>query len=100
MLVRGIIKLKFQNYAYIITQVYFGNVGCWHPEPHERPTFHDVLDSLAVIAGSPFVQTPHESFHTMQDNWRLEIESMFDELRSKEQVIELSGYATQIELVH
>jgi hypothetical protein len=30
--------------------------------------------------------TPQESFQTMQEDWRLEIEAMFDELRSKEKV--------------
>lgn len=35
---------------------------------------------------SGFTQTPYESFHTMQDDWRLEIEEVLDELRNKESV--------------
>ncbi|XP_059159379.1 mitogen-activated protein kinase kinase kinase 11-like [Physella acuta] len=57
---------------------------CWHQEPHERPTFRDILQRLEEIATSSFVTTPHESFSNMQDDWRLEIEQMFDELRSRE----------------
>ncbi|KAK0043287.1 mitogen-activated protein kinase kinase kinase 11 [Biomphalaria pfeifferi] len=57
---------------------------CWHQEPHERPTFYEILQRLQVIATSPFVTTPHDSFHTMQEDWRHEIEQMFDELRSRE----------------
>ena len=62
---------------------------CWHPLPHERPTFHEILEMLDDIAASSFVRTPHESFHTLQEDWRHEIESMFEELRSKEQVTEI-----------
>lgn len=29
---------------------------------------------------------PQESFHSMQDDWRVEIQEMFDELRTKEKV--------------
>ncbi|GFO35468.1 mitogen-activated protein kinase kinase kinase [Plakobranchus ocellatus] len=57
---------------------------CWYQEPHERPTFLDILHRLQEIASSSFVTTPHDSFHTMQEDWRLEIEHMFDELRSRE----------------
>lgn len=57
---------------------------CWYQEPHERPTFLEILHRLEEIATSSFVTTPHDSFHTMQEDWRLEIEQMFDELRSRE----------------
>lgn len=57
---------------------------CWHQEPHGRPTFAQILERLEEIASSSFMTTPQDSFHTMQEDWRLEIEQMFDELRSKE----------------
>ncbi|XP_076464334.1 mitogen-activated protein kinase kinase kinase 11-like [Babylonia areolata] len=57
---------------------------CWDQESHERPTFQNILKRLDEIATSPFVTTPQDSFHTMQEDWRLEIEQMFDELRSRE----------------
>lgn len=59
---------------------------CWHQEPHERPTFQAILQRLEEIAKSSFMNTPQESFHTMQEDWRQEIEQMFDELRSREKV--------------
>jgi len=61
-------------------------VECWSPEPHARPAFSAVLASLQLIAQSAFVNTPNLSFHVLQDDWRNEIEFMFEELRSKEQV--------------
>jgi len=65
------------------------NIECWNPEPHARPTFGTVLESLQLIAQSSFVNTPSLSFHMLQDDWRNEIEFMFEELRSKEQVSDL-----------
>lgn len=64
--------------------------GCWNPEPHERPTFAEILETLDEIKMSSFVNTPQDSFHTMQEDWRLEIEQMFDELRLKEKVSTLN----------
>ena len=48
--------------------------------------FHEILDTLDEIACSSFVNTPEGSFHTMQEDWKVEIQVMFDELRSKEKV--------------
>ncbi|KAJ8044424.1 Mitogen-activated protein kinase kinase kinase 10 [Holothuria leucospilota] len=58
--------------------------ACWNCDPHQRPTFSDILDTLKVIIASSFIETPSESFHTMQENWRQEIEEVYDELRLKE----------------
>lgn len=52
-----------------------------------RPGFEEILVSLDNIMHSAFTQTPHESFHTMQDNWRIEIEEVLNGLRMKEKVI-------------
>lgn len=57
---------------------------CWDSDPHMRPGFEDILSALDAIVHSSFTQTPHESFHTMQDDWRLEIEEVLDGLRMKE----------------
>ncbi|KAK3093744.1 hypothetical protein FSP39_019606 [Pinctada imbricata] len=57
---------------------------CWNQESSSRPSFQEILMRLEEIARSPFMTTPQESFHTMQEDWRQEIEAMFDELRSKE----------------
>lgn len=59
---------------------------CWEPEAHDRPSFERILMLLDEVARSPFAQTPHESFHTMQEDWKMEIEAMFDDIRVKEKV--------------
>jgi len=61
-------------------------VGCWNSEPHERPSFQDVIKLLDDIKRSPFVLTTHESFRDLQEDWHQEIEEMFQELRTKEKV--------------
>ncbi|XP_044726843.1 mitogen-activated protein kinase kinase kinase 11-like [Chrysoperla carnea] len=58
--------------------------ACWESDPHQRPTFEEILKALDGIAHSAFTQTPHESFHTMQDGWRQEIEEVLLDLRMKE----------------
>ncbi|XP_044749944.1 mitogen-activated protein kinase kinase kinase 10-like [Coccinella septempunctata] len=57
---------------------------CWESDPHRRPSFEQILESLDSIVHSSFTQTPHESFHIMQDDWRQEIEEVLLELRRKE----------------
>lgn len=57
---------------------------CWEPEAHDRPSFEKILMLLDEVARSAFAQTPHESFHTMQEDWKMEIEAMFDDIRVKE----------------
>uniref|UniRef100_A0A6M2DSG4 mitogen-activated protein kinase kinase kinase n=1 Tax=Xenopsylla cheopis TaxID=163159 RepID=A0A6M2DSG4_XENCH len=58
--------------------------ACWESDPHRRPDFPKVLEALDDIARSAFANTPHESFHSMQDDWRREIEEVLLELRRKE----------------
>ncbi|VVC93398.1 unnamed protein product [Leptidea sinapis] len=48
--------------------------ACWHSNPRERPLFPEILEQLERIRQSEFTRAPHESFHTMQDGWRVEIE--------------------------
>ncbi|KAJ8944353.1 hypothetical protein NQ318_011485 [Aromia moschata] len=57
---------------------------CWESDPHRRPSFEQILEDLDKIVHSSFTQTPHESFHIMQDDWRQEIEEVLLELRRKE----------------
>ncbi|XP_061376912.1 mitogen-activated protein kinase kinase kinase 11 isoform X2 [Danaus plexippus] len=58
--------------------------ACWRSNPRERPLFPEILDQLEHIRQSEFTRAPHESFHTMQDGWRLEIEEVLRDLRRKE----------------
>ncbi|XP_071550453.1 uncharacterized protein [Panulirus ornatus] len=58
--------------------------GCWEIDPHARPTFGVILNKLDEINRSNFTQTPHDSFHTMQGHWKVEIEEKVNEIRMKE----------------
>ncbi|XP_042244742.1 mitogen-activated protein kinase kinase kinase 9 [Thunnus maccoyii] len=57
---------------------------CWSPDSHFRPHFTTILDQLTAIEESGFFEMPAESFHSLQDDWKLEIQDMFDQLRTKE----------------
>ncbi|KAJ7304502.1 hypothetical protein JRQ81_012081 [Phrynocephalus forsythii] len=57
---------------------------CWSPDPHARPDFSSILQQLVVIEQSAMFQMPLESFHSLQQDWKLEIASMFQDLRTKE----------------
>ncbi|XP_041828739.1 mitogen-activated protein kinase kinase kinase 9 isoform X2 [Melanotaenia boesemani] len=58
--------------------------NCWNPDPHFRPQFTTVLDQLTAIEESGFFEMLADSFHSLQDDWKLEIQEMFDQLRTKE----------------
>ncbi|KAM6969181.1 mitogen-activated protein kinase kinase kinase 9 [Tautogolabrus adspersus] len=57
---------------------------CWSSDPHSRPHFTAILDQLTSIEESGFFEMPAESFHSLQDDWKQEIQEMFDQLRTKE----------------
>lgn len=59
---------------------------CWEQDPHIRPSFALILQQLTEIEGALATEMPQESFHSMQEDWKLEIQQMFDELRTKEKV--------------
>ncbi|KAJ8411920.1 hypothetical protein AAFF_G00155580 [Aldrovandia affinis] len=73
---------------------------CWNSDPHTRPVFTSILDQLTAIEESGFFEMPAESFHSLQDDWKLEVQEMFDQLRAKEKELrsweeELSRAAVQ-----
>ncbi|XP_074846260.1 mitogen-activated protein kinase kinase kinase 21 isoform X1 [Carettochelys insculpta] len=57
---------------------------CWDQDPHIRPSFALILEQLTAIEGAVMTEMPQESFHSMQDDWKLEIHQIFNELRTKE----------------
>uniref|UniRef100_H3DPV2 Mitogen-activated protein kinase kinase kinase n=1 Tax=Tetraodon nigroviridis TaxID=99883 RepID=H3DPV2_TETNG len=57
---------------------------CWSSDPHSRPQFPMILDQLTAIEESGFFDMPVESFRCLQDDWKVEIQEMFDQLRTKE----------------
>lgn len=61
---------------------------CWDQDPHVRPSFSCILEQLSAIEEAVMATMPQDSFHSMQDDWRVEIQEMFDELRTKEKVEE------------
>ncbi|MEJ1284295.1 hypothetical protein NN561_015279 [Cricetulus griseus] len=73
---------------------------CWEQDPHIRPSFALILQQLTAIEGAVATEMPQESFHSMQEDWKLEIQQMFNELRTKEKELrsreeELSRAALQ-----
>ncbi|CAL8377505.1 unnamed protein product [Gadus morhua 'NCC'] len=57
---------------------------CWDQDPHRRPSFGSILAQLLALERQVQEDMPQDSFHSLQDNWKLEIQDMFDELRAKE----------------
>ncbi|OPJ72737.1 mitogen-activated protein kinase kinase kinase MLK4-like [Patagioenas fasciata monilis] len=57
---------------------------CWEQDPHIRPSFALILEQLTAIEGAVMTEMPQDSFHSMQDDWKLEIQQIFNELRTKE----------------
>nr|XP_060639652.1 mitogen-activated protein kinase kinase kinase 10 [Anolis sagrei ordinatus] len=57
---------------------------CWSSDPHSRPDFSSILQQLVAIEQSAMFQMPLESFHSLQQDWKVEIAGMFLDLRTKE----------------
>uniref|UniRef100_A0A3P9JFA0 Mitogen-activated protein kinase kinase kinase n=1 Tax=Oryzias latipes TaxID=8090 RepID=A0A3P9JFA0_ORYLA len=57
---------------------------CWDQDPHRRPNFSSILTQLTALEEQVKEEMPQDSFHSLQEDWKLEIQDMFDELRSKE----------------
>ena len=58
--------------------------ACWHTDPHKRLSFEQIMECLTEISNSPFATTPYESFWTMQQDWKTEIQEMFNEIKLRE----------------
>lgn len=59
---------------------------CWDQDPHRRPNFSSILAQLTALEQQVKEDMPQDSFHSLQEDWKLEIQDMFDELRAKEKV--------------
>ncbi|AWP00822.1 putative mitogen-activated protein kinase kinase kinase 11 [Scophthalmus maximus] len=57
---------------------------CWDQDPHRRPNFCSILAQLTALEQQVKEEMPQDSFHSLQEDWKLEIQDMFDELRAKE----------------
>ncbi|KAJ7344762.1 hypothetical protein JRQ81_000712 [Phrynocephalus forsythii] len=61
---------------------------CWNADPHSRPSFANILNHLTNIEESGFFEMPVDSFHSLQEDWKIEIQEMFDQLRAKEEELQ------------
>ncbi|XP_028284484.1 mitogen-activated protein kinase kinase kinase 11 [Parambassis ranga] len=57
---------------------------CWDQDPHRRPNFSSILAQLTALEQQVKEEMPQDSFHSLQEDWKLEIQDMFNELRAKE----------------
>jgi serine/threonine protein kinase len=64
-----------------VPKIIFICKDCWKILPHERPTFSDLLEQINQI-----MEPNEESYQSLQNDWRQEIQDMFNELKEKEQV--------------
>ena len=60
--------------------------------------FPHILQSLEKIASSDFAATAADSFRSLQESWKAEIERIFGELKEREKVILKLSSALNMEL--
>lgn len=84
----NILSLSFASIHSCFLSAHVLREDCWNPDPHSRPPFTNILDQLTTIEESGFFEMPKDSFHCLQDDWKHEIQEMFDQLRAKEKVRE------------
>ena len=70
----------------------FSFSACWSPDTHERPSFKHILKTLDDIARSKFQEMPGDNFYSLQDDWKVEIEQMLEEIRFREQVCTFKSF--------
>ncbi|KAJ8348350.1 hypothetical protein SKAU_G00269390 [Synaphobranchus kaupii] len=61
---------------------------CWDQDPHNRPSFASILAQLMALEQQVLEKMPQDSFHSLQEDWKLEIHHMFNELRAKEKELQ------------
>lgn len=66
-------------------------LDCWAQDPHRRPDFASILQQLEALEAQVVREMPRDSFHSMQEGWKREIQDLFDELRAKEKVRRVGG---------
>ena len=60
--------------------------ACWAPAAEARPSFAQLIERIDRIEQSGELELFAQGFLSLQTDWRLEIEAMFSDLRSKEDV--------------
>ena len=66
---------------------------CWQILPKDRPTFSQLIEQINKIIETNYTnndlintESGEESYLSLQEDWRREIQDIFDELKTKEQV--------------
>ena len=67
---------------------------CWHVVPQNRLSFNELYDRIVKIIETNYsngelnnIETNEGSYSSLQQDWRREIQTMFEELKTKEQQI-------------
>ena len=68
-------------------------LDCWQLLPKDRPTFPELYEQIDYIIETNYankdmndMESTDESYLSMQDDWKKEIQTIFEELKTKEQV--------------
>ncbi|CAG7687311.1 unnamed protein product, partial [Allacma fusca] len=61
-------------------------LACWFLDPHQRPSFKEILRDLEKISRSPF--GCYETFHMMQETWKTEIAAVLEDMKHKEEELQ------------
>jgi len=57
----------------------------WNQEYKDRPNFRKIILSLADISRTEFMQIDHQEFETVQAEWHIELQLLYDDLKKKEE---------------
>ncbi len=61
--------------------------ACWKEDKDERPSFKVLLEKMVELKRSSAIWLENDSqFHTLQQDWRDEIQMLFNDLKIKENV--------------
>ena len=91
-------SIKFSCTVGSYVRVKYWSADCWNQDPHQRPSFKDILAELEEIQkDSIFDASQPESFMSMKDGWQVEIEQIFEDLRLEERV---GCYSLSITIIH
>lgn len=71
----------------------FYALDCWQCLPQDRPTFSQLYENISNIIATHYsnndldtIESSNDSFNSLQKDWRKEIQDIFEELKTKEQV--------------
>jgi hypothetical protein len=79
-------------------------IDCWQILPQDRPTFSQLYDQINNIIETNYannelnnMEPSEETYSSLQQDWRKEIQDIFAELKTKEQVKKMLNKFSQIQ---